>query len=88
MACRPPGIHSSISRGQGGITRGGSTERDLPDPLGILRRIRAALAQGGPSLGERWGSSRAREFASQAGFGHFAVLPAPSPAMASYELRA
>lgn len=103
---------------------------DLPDPLGILERIRAALteggsylmvepkmgdelddnrenpfgrmfysisclhcvpqslAQGGPGLGACWGPSRARELASQAGFGHFAVLPARSPAMAFYELRA
>ncbi len=103
---------------------------DLPDPLGTLERIRAALAeggsylmvepkmgdgldenrqnpfgrmfysisclhcvpqslsQGGPGLGACWGPSRARELASQAGFGHFEVLPARSPAMAFYELRA
>lgn len=103
---------------------------DLPDPLGILQRIRRALveggtylmvepkvsdaleenvgnpfarmfaavsclhcvpqslAQGGPALGACWGPTRARELATQAGFTHFAVLPARSPAMAFYELRA
>lgn len=103
---------------------------DLPDPLGILQRIRGALteggtylmvepkmddrlerneanpfgrmfytmsclhcipqslAQGGPGLGACWGPTRARELAEQAGFGHFEVLSARSPAMAFYELRA
>ncbi|HWS76532.1 MAG TPA: class I SAM-dependent methyltransferase [Quisquiliibacterium sp.] len=103
---------------------------DLPDPLGVLERIRGALAeggtylmvepkvddllennrenpfgrmlfaisclhcvpqslaQGGPGLGACWGPTRARELAAQAGFSHFAVLPARSPAMAFYELRA
>lgn len=103
---------------------------DLPDPVGVLRRIREALneggtylmvepkmddrlernrenpfgrmmysiscmhcipqsiAQGGPGLGACWGPTRARELAREAGFGHFEVLPARSPILAFYELKA
>lgn len=103
---------------------------DLPDPLGVLERIRCALkedgtylmvepkvddrlennrdnpfarllfsisclhcvpqslSQGGPGLGACWGPGKAREFATQAGFTRFDVLPVRSPALAFYALRA
>jgi len=105
------------------------TVHDLADPLGTLKRIRAALtdggtylmvepkvddrlennlgnpfgkmlfaisclhcvpqslAQGGAGLGACWGPARARRLAAEAGFSHFQVLPARSPALAFYELR-
>lgn len=102
---------------------------DLPDPVTALRRIRAALAdggtylmveprvadrleddaanpfarmlhgiscllcvpqslaQGGPGLGACWGEARARELATEAGFGEFRRLEIRSPVMAFYALR-
>lgn len=102
---------------------------DLPDPVLALRRIRAALAdggtylmveprvadrlednadnpfarmlygiscllcvpqslaQGGPGLGACWGEARAREVATEAGFGRFRRLEIRSPVMAFYALQ-
>lgn len=56
--------------------------------ISCLHCVPQSLAQGGPGLGACWGPTRARELANRAGFGQFETLPAQSPVMAFYAIRA
>jgi 2-polyprenyl-3-methyl-5-hydroxy-6-metoxy-1,4-benzoquinol methylase len=55
--------------------------------ISCLLCVPQSLAQGGPALGACWGEARARELATQAGFGQFLRLEIRSPVMAFYALR-
>lgn len=55
--------------------------------ISCLLCVPQSLAQGGPGLGACWGEARARELATQAGFGRFRRLEIRSPVMAFYALQ-